>query len=421
MVVHSATLAINEEMQERRRRGEPVVHLGFGEAGLPVLPEIVDALRANAHRNSYAPVTGSEACRTSVAGYLTRHGVETEHHQVMMAPGSKPLLYGLIAALPGDVVLPAPSWVSYAAQAALTGKRVVRVPIPAKAGGVPDPDLLEPALARARADGARPGILLLTLPDNPTGTTADPDLVSRVCGLAREHELVVVADEIYRDLAEAPDQVASPAALLDDHVAATGGLSKNVALGGWRVGFVRTPATAWGHDLRSRLVGIASEVWSCVAAPIEAAAAYVFEEPPVVAERVAASRRLHLSVSRAMYDVFIDAGATCRRPTAAFYHYPDLEALRDGLTRRGVRADPATGTVSASATAEYLLQRHGLALLPGDSFGDDGRALRFRVATSLLYGEGDQRLEALNSADPAALPWITESLNVVRHALGELA
>ena len=73
--------------------------------------------------------------------------------------------------LPGDVVLPRPSWVSYAAQAALAGKRVLDVPIAADAGGVPDPDGPARGARRvARAQGHEPAILVLTLPDNPTGT-----------------------------------------------------------------------------------------------------------------------------------------------------------------------------------------------------------------------------------------------------------
>ena len=413
MVVHSATLRINEEMQARRARGEPVVHLGFGEAGLPVLPEAVGVLRGAAEGNSYAPVTGSPAARTAVSGYLDRRGLPTGPGEVMLAPGSKPLLFALMSALPGDVVLPVPSWVSYAAQAALTGKRVVPVPIPSAAGGVPDPDLLPSALADARAAGAEPGILVLTLPDNPTGTTADADTVARVCAVAAEQGLAIVADEIYQDLVADPNGLVSPAGMLEDRVVVTGGLSKNLALGGWRIGFARTPATAWGEGLRDRLVGIASEVWSCAATPMDAVAAYAFAEPDPVTERIAVSRRLHLSVSQAMYDVFADAGATCRRPDAAFYLYPDLEPLRPGLERHGA--------TTAASVAALLMDRYGIGVLPGEAFGDDPRALRFRVATSLLYGEGDRRLEALGSDDPAKLPWIADALDTVRRALKALA
>jgi aspartate aminotransferase len=412
MVVHSATLAINEEMQARRARGEPVVHLGFGEAGLPVLPEIAEALRRAAPLSSYGPVTGTQDVRESVAGYLTRRRVASEPDHVLLAPGSKALLFALMSALPGDVLLPRPSWVSYAAQAALCGKQVVSVPVPAEAGGVPDPDLLEDAVAQARAEGLEPGIVVLTLPDNPTGTVAARDRVRRVCDIAQRLGLAVVSDEIYRDLAADPATVVSPAEVVDDGVVVTGGLSKNLALGGWRIGYARVPHTSWGEQVMTRLVGVASEVWSSLATPMQAAARFVFDEPDVVVERVAASRRLHLAVSGAMYDVFVEAGAVCRRPSAAFYLYPDLEPLRPALAHHGA-------TTAASAAA-HLLDRYGIAVLPGDAFGDDPGALRFRVATSLLYGEGGQRIAALESDDPARLPWVAAPLDSVRQALGDL-
>src|SRR5690606_16036562 len=159
-------------------------------------------------------------------------GLPTDPDQVVLAPGSKALLHALVTALPGDVVLPVPSWVSYAAQAALAGKQVVGVPVPAAAGGVPDPDLLDGALRRARAAGRDPGVLIVTLPDNPTGTVADEALVRRVCAVAEDHDLAIVSDEIYRDLSWARRPVTSPATVAPERTIVTSGLSKSVGQGG---------------------------------------------------------------------------------------------------------------------------------------------------------------------------------------------
>jgi aspartate aminotransferase len=73
----------------------------------------------------------------------------------------------------------------------------------------------------------------------------------------------------------------------------TAGLSKNLALGGWRLGVARLPAGGFGCELRDRLLGIGSEIWSAPAGPVQEAAALAFSEPPEVAGRVALSRRLH--------------------------------------------------------------------------------------------------------------------------------
>jgi len=396
----SPTLATDERVRARIAAGAPVLHLGFGEAGLPVLPGVAERLGAAAGQNGYGPVAGSPAVREAAAGYYERRGLPTAPEQVVVAPGSKALLYALLAVLPGDVVLPRPSWVSYAAQAALAGKRVVDLPIAAQAGGVPDPAALRAVLAPRRGED---GILVLTLPDNPTGTAAPAALIEEVCDVAREHGLLIVCDEIYRDLAYDPDTLRSPAELLPDSTFVTNGLSKSMALGGWRIGFCRLPQGPLGERAAAAVTGVASEVWSSLAAPMQHAAAYVLGEPPEVREHVARSRQLHRLVAVAAHGEVVGAGAICRPPTGAFYLYPDLEPLRPSLAAHGVQ--------TGAQLAAFLLERYDVAVLEGAAFGDDPAALRFRMATSLLYGATDeQRWEALLSDDPVALPWISEAL-----------
>jgi aspartate aminotransferase len=402
MTSHSATLAVDEAVRARRAAGQDVLHLGFGEAGLPAAPELVEVLAGAGHGNGYGPVAGSPRAREAAAGWFTRRGTATEPEQILFAPGSKPLLFALLAAIDGDVVLPRPSWVSYAAQAALLGRRVVWVPVPPQAGGVPDPEALEAALRRARASGGRPGVLVLTVPDNPTGTVASAEHLARVCAIADRYGLAVVSDEIYAQLCHAGG-APSPMDFLPERTVVTTGLSKSLALGGWRIGYARTPAGEWGRRLRAELVGIASEIWSGLAAPMQEVAAFALDDPPEVTARVAASRRLHARVAAAVHARLAAAGASCRPPRAGFYLYPDLAPLREPLRAQGITTAPEL--------ASTLLERHGVATLPGTAFGDPADALTLRVATSLLYGPtAAHRETALTSADPTALPWIAAAL-----------
>jgi len=126
----SATLAANEAVAARRAREQPVLPLAFGEAGLPVCPVLRRTLAAATAANGYGPVAGHPTLRSAAAGYRTRRGLPTSPDQVVCGPGSKPLLFGLLLAIDADVALPRPSWVSYAAQAALTGTRAHFVPAP---------------------------------------------------------------------------------------------------------------------------------------------------------------------------------------------------------------------------------------------------------------------------------------------------
>lgn len=98
--LESPTLAVDRMVRARISAGEPVLHLAFGEAGLPVLPEAVTALTDGASCNGYGPVAGSASARSAVAGYWSRRGLPTEAEAVILAPGSKALLFALLMTTP---------------------------------------------------------------------------------------------------------------------------------------------------------------------------------------------------------------------------------------------------------------------------------------------------------------------------------
>lgn len=411
----SATLAINETVERARRDGRPVLALGFGEAGLPVHPALKERLAAAAGGNGYGPVAGLAPLREAAAGYWGRRRLPTAMDQVIVGPGSKPLLYALLHAVGGDIALPRPSWVSYAAQADLLAQRAHLLPTAPGQGGVPDPQALAEAAVRARAQGHPLRSLVLTLPDNPTGTLASRAQVEQVVAVARAHDLVIISDEIYRDLLHDPRQpFVSPAELAPERTVVTSGLSKSLALGGWRLGVLRLPGGEVGERLRDRVLHVASELWSSAPNPVQQVAAWAYGEPQVLRDHLEASRRLHATVAAAVAEVFLAAGARLERPVGGFYVYPDLETHREVLGER-------FGIGDGPALAATLLDRLDIATLPGAAFGDDHDALRLRIATSLLYGPDDLRRQtALVDDDPLALPWIRDGLGQLARALETL-
>ena len=386
-----------------------MIHLAFGEAGLPVHPVLREMLDAASSRNSYPPVAGTVAARAAAAGYFQRRGVNAEPDSVMFAPGSKPILFALMVAIEGDLLLPQPSWVSYAAQAHIAGKRVVSIPIADSAGGIPSPDALRDWAARHQ--GA-PATLLLTTPDNPTGTVAGAELLEEVCAIARENRWWVISDEIYSDLAYDPASFTSPAKLIPEQTVVTTGMSKNLALGGWRIGVSLFPSTGHGRELRTSVDAIASDVWSAMAAPMQDVAAFALGEPEDLRAFVSAARGLHRTVTLALYEKFAERGITARRPAGGFYFYPDFGAHQAKLA--------ADGVDGSESLASHLIDRN-VAVLPGTAFGDHPQRLTARVAASLLYGKtDDERWAALNAVNATELPWIAGALDRVGAALDDL-
>jgi aspartate aminotransferase len=411
----SATLAANEILDSRRRRGQSVLPLAFGEAGLPVHPRLREELAAASGHGGYGPVAGLPALREAAAGYWTRRGLPTSPAAVVAGPGSKPLLFALLMAIGTDVAVPRPSWVSYAAQARLIGATAHFVPAVPGEGGICDPGALEAVVTAAAAAGRPIRSVVATIPDNPTGRLASPAAVAALAEVAERHDLIIISDEIYRDLVHDPAApFLSPAAVAPARTVITTALSKSLALGGWRIGAARLPEGPLGLAITERLRGVGSEIWSAPAVPVQLAAAVGFSEPPEITERIARSRRLHATVVRSVAGLCTAAGLSVPPPQAAFYLYPDFSAWREPLLRRGI----ATGADLAAC----LVERHGAGSLPASAFGERAEDLRLRLATGLLYGDTEQQREAaLAAADPLALPWIAAALARIEDMLADLS
>ncbi len=237
-----------------------------------------------------------------------------------------------------------------------------------------------------------------------------------LCAVAKRHDLIIISDEIYRDLVHDPGQpFASPAAFAPERTVVTTALSKSLALGGWRIGVARLPDSTTGTALRQRLVGIGSEIWSAPSLPIQQAAALAFNEPAELTEHIARSRSLHARVARAVAARFAAAGPSVPAPHAAFYLYPDFAPWRDRLRS-------AHGVRTGAELAGYLLRQHGMGVLPASAFGEPDSSLRVRVATGLLYGDTDaERERALAADDPLELPWIAATLARIEEILAASA
>jgi aspartate aminotransferase len=125
----SPTLGMNEEVKRQRGAGKQVMHMGFGEGPFPVPERLKKALAENVHRKEYLPTVGMEQLRTVVADYYKKKiGLDTDKFDVIVAPGSKLILYALQMAVEGDLLMPVPSWVSYAPQAKMLNTKVIKVP-----------------------------------------------------------------------------------------------------------------------------------------------------------------------------------------------------------------------------------------------------------------------------------------------------
>jgi len=380
----SATLAINERSDELLAQGRKVFKLGLGQSPFPVPPVVVEALRRAAPEKDYLPVRGLRPLREEVAEFLhRRHGIERARRQVLVGPGSKELIFLTQLAYAGELLVPSPSWVSYAPQARIIGRRVTWLPT----DFAHDWKLLPATLdAYCAANPGLPRLLILNYPNNPTGITCrDPELAA-LAEVARRHQVLVVSDEIYADL-DHEGRTASIAHHYPEGTVVSTGLSKWCGAGGWRLGLFSFPAELeW---LCSAMASIASETYTSVSAPIQYAAIEAFKGGAEIESYLDGCRSILRALGRSCARTLRDAG--CRLPPVdgGFYLFPEFGELRERLAGRGV-------TDSQSLT-ERLLEDTGVATLPCSVFGRPADELTLRL--SYVNFNGTEALAAVAAGE----------------------
>jgi aspartate/methionine/tyrosine aminotransferase len=373
----SATLSMNEAVAKRRAAGRETIHLGFGEASFPLHPLLATALAEAAKKTAYAPVLGIPKLRQAIAEYIARkRGLVFSSDQIIVAPGSKPLLYALLQVLEGDLLLPVPSWVSYAPQARLAGRKVIGVETDPVDCHRLTPQALSQAMLQARSDGANPRILIVNTPSNPTGSMFERTDVEAMALWAKEEGITLISDEIYAELVHGWREHISPASFYPEGCIVTGGLSKAFSAGGWRLGYAALPPTSAGANAMVALRSLASEIWSSAATPVQEAAIVAYSPNESLEQYVHQSALIHGYLADRLYRSLSDLDVPCPRPAGGFYLYPDFSTWRSTLATMGIK--------TGSELVHYLLEEWDIATLPGSVFGEPPESLRLRLSTSLL-------------------------------------
>lgn len=376
----SATLAINEKTNQLQKEGKKVFKLGFGQSPFPVPEPIVERLRQNAWQKDYLAVKGLPELRQAIAGYWERkQGLKRSAEDILIGPGSKELLFILQLVYYGDLVIPAPSWVSYSPQALIIGRRVNWVRTLPENDWRLSPDDLE---AICREDPERPRIVVLNYPANPTGTTYPIDRLKRLAEVARKYKVILLSDEIYGELHHTGQHV-SIARFYPEGTIISSGISKWCGAGGWRLGFFTFPSGL--HWLLDAMAVVASETFTATSAPIQYAAVAAFEENPAIEEYLDNARRVLRVIGRTVHARLEEMNVSSPKPMGGFYLFPNFSYYREKFKAMGIHA--------SKQLCDRLLEDTGVALLPSYDFGRPSEELTARLSYVDFNGE-----EALNCA-----------------------
>ncbi len=377
----SATLAINEQCQAMIDDGKDVFRLGFGQSPFPVPQIVVDELKQQAHQKAYLPVKGFLPLRQAVSDYFQRtERLSYSAEQIMIGPGTKELMFILQSVLESELLLPSPSWVSYAPQAEILAREITWLP----GDLVSDPGLVPAALDQVCGDNpTKPRLLVLNYPINPTGGTYSEKQLQQIAEKARQYGLIVLSDEIYSGL-HFSGQHQSIARYYPEGTIISNGLSKWCGAGGWRLGAFAFPKEL--EDLRLAMTVMATETYSAVSSPVQYAAIKAFEPSVEMDDYLKAARMILISLMNYSYKTLLAAGAELSQPEGGFYLFPRVNHLAQ---RRGID--------NSVALCSTILAETGVAVLPGSAFGRPADELSMRVAC--VDFDGAQAMAAATGLD----------------------
>jgi len=365
----SPSLNVNELQMQLINEGRKVSRMGFGASPFPVPQCVQERLAQNADKKWYLPVRGLPELQESVARVYSKElGNNYSADDIFVSPGSKENLFILQLAYNADLVLPSPSWVSYAPQAQIIGRRTKWLHTDRENGF----KLTAQQLAQEAAEYPdRPRILILNTPNNPTGMMYAKEELLEIAEICRKNRILCLSDEIYSPLTFDGLEHHSIATYYPEGTVILNGLSKWGGAGGYRLGFFIFPENLrW---LQNSMAIIASETFSSCSAPIQYAACAAFEGyyDDEMQRYLKVSRIILNALAFRAYETLKQIeGCYVNKSNGAFYIFPDFTNV-PGLKQ----LCPDSETLST-----FLLNECGVAGLGGYCFGRDQKELTMKFS-----------------------------------------
>lgn len=360
---------MSQKSAELKAQGVDVINLSVGEPDFYTPQHIKEAAKKSIDENFsfYTPVGGYLSLRKAICDKLKKeNGLDYTPDQIVCSNGAKQSVCNAVLCVvnPGDeVIIPAPSWVSYVEMVKLAeGKSIV------VEAGIEQDFKISPAQLEAAITPKTKAIMLCS-PSNPSGSIYSKDELKGLADILAKHpQIVIISDEIYEHInyTGKHESIAQFDAI-KDRVIIINGVSKAYAMTGWRLGWMASskPIAAACTKLQGQYTSGPSSI-----AQKAAEAAYLGDQSCVVEMRKAFERRRNLIIKLAKEI----EGFRVNEPDGAFYLFPDC-SYYFGKSYNG-------RTINTSADlAMYLLEEGHVACVGGIAFGSPS-CIRFSYATS---------------------------------------
>ena len=359
----SSTLLINETSRKLEEQGKKIYKFGFGQSPFKVPEDVVRELKNNAHQNKYLPMQGLSELRSTVAKYTSKKkNYNYKSQNVIIGPGSKELMFLLHVLFDGEIILPAPSWVSYAPQAILGRNKVQILQTKRENNWFPTASEIEEIVLK---DKNKNYLLFLNSPNNPSGQICEN--LEEIASIAEKYNLIILSDEIYSELSFM-DNYKSISNFCPEKTIISTGLSKWCGAGGWRLGYFLVPDSL--IEIKNMINVLASETFSAVSAPIQYAAIKAYEQDH--SKYINKSKNILGAIGNYVYENLRSNKVLINKPQGGFYLMPEFLNKKFN---------------SSSEMCDSILNDTGVALLPGSDFGFEQTKMLARLSFTDFDGQ----------------------------------
>jgi aspartate aminotransferase len=359
----SSTLLINETSRKLEEQGNKIYKFGFGQSPFKVPEDVVRELINNAHQNKYLPMQGLSELRNAVAKYTSKKkNYDYKSENVIIGPGSKELMFLLHVIFEGEIILPAPSWVSYAPQAILGRNKVQILQTKRENNWFPTASEIEEMVLK---DKNKNYLLFLNSPNNPSGQICEN--LEEIASIAEKYNLIILSDEIYSELSFI-NNYQSISNFCPKKTIISTGLSKWCGAGGWRLGYFLVPDSL--IEIKNMINVLASETFSAVSAPIQYAAIKAYEQDH--SNYINKSKNILGAIGNYVYENLRSNKVLINKPQGGFYLMPEFLNKKFN---------------SSSEMCDSILNDTGVALLPGSDFGFEQTKMLARLSFTDFDGQ----------------------------------
>ncbi len=364
----SPTLQITARAAQMRAEGKDIIGLGVGEPDFDT-PQSIKAAAIQAINQGftkYTAVEGTLSLRKAIVAKFQRdNGLTYQAKQILVSSGGKQSFFNLTQALlnHGDeVIIPAPYWVSYPDIVLLADG----VPVIVEAGQDQQFKITAEQLRAAITPKTR--LFVINSPSNPTGMTYSATELAALADVLKSFPNIIIAtDDMYEHIVWQKGSfvnILNVAPELYDRTMVLNGVSKAYSMTGWRIGYA-----AGNLELIEAMSKVQSQSTSNPTSISQVAAESALNgDQSCIDEMMIAFKQRHDVVVELLNQI---EGIECIATDGTFYVFPNVEKL---LTRLGIEND--------LDFAEFLIEKAGVALVPGSAFGCPGH-IRISIATSM--------------------------------------